>query len=541
MSPTKHTLSTLLCVLTLGACSADVDTSEQRADSIIGGLSATPGERGVVQIDSSPVTCAGVALRNDWVVTSMWDQCITEAQLLSPTTIRVRVGTQVVSADAALLYDQGSLDAVLLHLSSPLTLDGSTTGFRQDIDDRPENGAVMTCYGYGNNTLTSGAGTLRKASFIASQVNPNRFEIGMNAAGQAPATGDGGGVCFNGSAVAGVSFSCNPGTSLPLRTCEYSTGAEFRRWTLGVMETSGPRSNDTRAGAFELGWYGPWESTVWGTTVGATHDGPSVPCGCTYGPDVWYHFYSPPGGGVYYFDTAGSSYDTSLLITDASGNPVAGDSMNPNAGLCDDDVTCTSGGFTSTLQSRTAGYFPQGSYYVVVGGCGQGRFVLHQQRFYFQGLVKTDQAIAPVSTQLSGDGRWTSTNPGGVGRSSSACGGYGAESARWFLSCGTAQQFFSLCRSDAGNYTRRSGGADFDPVLRLRSALTYSEIACNDDGVTAGGSDCIGLGGDSAQYGSRLNNIVVPRGLNMLYIDERTGASTSSGSGMAFTLRYIVR
>ncbi len=540
MSLKKHALATIVCALALHGCSADVETTDLRADPILGGLSASAGERGMVQIDSSPRTCGGVALRNDWVVTSMADDCVTADQLLSPTSIRVRVGTQVVSADAALLYDQGSLTALMLHLSSPLSLGGSTTGFRQDVGDSALNGAVLTCYGYGNNTATGGAGTLRKASFVAQQINPDSFDISTNAAGQAPAPGDGGSVCFDGSSVAGVSWGCFP-SAAPWDRCTYRSGGEFKRWTLSVMETSGPRTNDTRAGALNIGWYGPWESTVWGTTVGATHDGPSVPCGCTYGPDVWYHFFSPPGGSVHYFDTAGSSYDTSLLITDASGNPVAGDSMNPNAGLCNDDVTCTTGGFTSTLQSRTAGFFPEGSYYVVVGGCGQGRFVLHHQIFDIHGLMSTDQAIAPVTAQLAGDGRWTSTNPGGTGRSSSSCGGYGAESARWFLSCGTAQQFFSLCRSDAGNYTRRSGGVNFDPVLRVRSARTYTEITCNDDGLTTGASDCIGLGGDAFQYGSRINNVVVPRGLNMVYVDERSGATTSSGTGMAFTLRYIVR
>lgn len=542
MSSKRQTLAVLSCVAALNGCGADVGTSDLRSDPIINGYSATPGERGMVQIDSAPVMCAGVALRNDWVATSMFDGCVTEAQLLSPTTIRVRIGTQVVSADAALLYDHGSLNAVLLHLSSPLTLGGSTTGFRQDIDDRPLNGVAVTCYGFGNNTTTGGAGTLRKGDFVVTQVNPDRFDIYTSASGQAVGPGDGGSACFTSSTVAGVSWLSTQPAAPPWRPGSYTTGAEFRRWSLSVMDTTGPRTNDTRAGALEIGWYGQWESTVWGTTAGATHDGPSVVCSCTSGPDVWFSFYSESGGTVHYFDTAGSSFDTSLLITDASGNPVAGDSMNSAAGLCNDDAPCSGGDFTSPLQSRTAGFFPAGRYYVVVGGCGQGRFVLHHQHFNADTVGGAGSTNALITTQLAGDNRWTSTNLGGSGRSTNAmCGGIGAESTRWFTSCGAAQQFFSLCRSDGGNYTRSSSGYNFDPVLRLRSARTYAEVACNDDGGTAGATDCIGLGGDANQYGSRLNNIVVPRGLNLVYVDERTGSSTATGPGMSFTLRHIVR
>ena len=56
----------------------------------------------------------------------------------------------------------------------------------------------------------------------------------------------------------------------------------------------------------------------------------------------------------------------------------------------------------------------------------------------------------------------------------------------------------------------------------------------NDDGPST--ANCVGTGGDTLPFGSRLASVTVPRGLNALFVDSRTGAS-----GMAYTLRYTVR
>lgn len=70
--------------------------------------------------------------------------------------------------------------------------------------------------------------------------------------------------------------------------------------------------------------------------------------------------------------------------------------------------------------------------------------------------------------------------------------------------------------------------------MYLRSAQTGSDVTCNDDGPST--ANCVGTGGDTRPYGARLANVTVPRGLNALFVDSRTGAS-----GMAYTLRYTVR
>ena len=75
----------------------------------------------------------------------------------------------------------------------------------------------------------------------------------------------------------------------------------------------------------------------------------------------------------------------------------------------------------------------------------------------------------------------------------------------------------------------------------MRSAQTGMDVSCNDDGMAMGGTDCRGTDGASTtllsqQYGSRLNNVTAPRGINAVFVDERFG-----GSGMQYTLRYQVR
>jgi hypothetical protein len=293
--------------------------------------------------------------------------------------------------------------------------------------------------------------------------------------------------------------------------------------------------NDARAGARVI-TLGAAETTVTGTTVGATHDGPTVPCGCTSGADVWYRF-TLSGREVVYLDTAGSTLDTSLSITNDRGEPVAAQSAsgNTNLGLCNDDGGCSAGtsGFTSALNSRTAGVLGAGTWYVVVGGCGTGTFTLRVQH-----LPTTLGSYFYSDRLLQGD-RTTSTVLVGTSALSGTCGGTASgEDVRWFVTCGATQQFFSLCSSDGGTFTRRSGSTYFDPSLYIRSAGTNSETSCNDDGGTMGGSSCrgTGTGADTAPYGSRLNNVTTARGLHAVVVDERTG-----GSGMSYTLRYVVR
>ncbi len=305
-------------------------------------------------------------------------------------------------------------------------------------------------------------------------------------------------------------------------------------------------TNDARASAITLVPSAAREVTATGTTVNATNDGPSVPCACTSGGNVWYRFTVPSPGGVVYFDTAGSAFDTSLHLTNSTGValPAQASAGSPNLGLCNDDARCaTGGGFTAATQSRTAGVLAAGTYFVAVGGCGAGTFTLRMQ--YLPRNVGSNF----INATLTGTGNVSGTTAG-TAVSSGTCGGTGgSEDVRWFVSCGAGPQLFSVCRSDPGaSWVRQRGTSSsptYDPAMYVRSAQTGAQVSCNDDGGTMGGTDCRGTVVrilppsstlDSRQYGSRLNNLQTPRGLNAVFID-----SLSGGAGLIYNLRYQVQ
>ena len=294
--------------------------------------------------------------------------------------------------------------------------------------------------------------------------------------------------------------------------------------------------NNTRATATAITLMAG-ETSVMGHTGGATHDGPSVDCACTSGADVWFRFVLAAEEFVY-IDTAGSSFDTSLIITDSMGAAVPAQASLGSAGrgLCNDDSQCpvATGGFTRTTESRTWGRLAAGTYYVVVGGCGSGAFTLHLQH------LRRDSAfsgyIAPGVGGVSGALPQTNVTNGSCGTSTTSTG----EQMRIFTTCSTAPQLFSVCMSDGGTYERRQLLTDFDPVLYIRSGATGAELVCNDDGMTMGAIDCRGTGGDTMQYGARINDVAASRGLHAIYVDSRTGGDAAIAS-MDYTLRYAVR
>lgn len=283
----------------------------------------------------------------------------------------------------------------------------------------------------------------------------------------------------------------------------------------------GPANND-RASAILVALRAS-EVVVNGTTVGATRDGPAAPagCGCHVGGNVWYRFVLAERS-IFYADTSGSAFDTSIMLADGVGSAVAG--------LCNDDAGCSVGGFTSGVQSMINGVLAAGTYYLSVSGCGSGAFSIHMQmipdsfaRFTY-GTPITGTANTPNTVLVSGSRRVPGCSLGPSG-----------EDLRYFVTCGTRPQSFSLCATDGGTFSRRIGVVDYDPAMSLWTANTGTEIGCNDDGPAMGGMNCAGTGGDALNYGSRLNAIVTPRGLAAVIVDERRNTN-----GMTYVLHHVV-
>ena len=278
-----------------------------------------------------------------------------------------------------------------------------------------------------------------------------------------------------------------------------------------------PPPNDNRSSAHPI-TLSTGEVTVTGTTVGATFDGPmpSMPCGCAVGPNVWYSI-TVTQREVLYIDTAGTGFDTTLTATDSVGTFIG----------CNDNADCTTEGFTALTQSWIFGAVLAGTYDLAVGGCTQGAFTLHVQH------LPSSLGSNFIDEPLTGTGTTPMATLGGVSAQTSlSCGGSASgEDVRWFATCGGQPQLFSLCSADGATFTRAIGAISFDPAMYLRSGLTGNEATCDDDAP-----GCTGTGGDLNQWGSRLSDVGVGRGIHAVFVDERTG-----GPGMMYTLHYVIR
>jgi hypothetical protein len=242
-APTVEKVSSLLALL-LAACSGsdqldsefdDMDPTELQIDQTTSAIRSgsksqkVTGHGHTVQVQSN---CTGTLLRNDIVLTAR--HCFSSPY--RPTLYTIKTGfdgntwTEIGNVDSIdVMRDadctwcpstwptDGDIgddaDAAILHLSSPVTLDGVKEGaFRalypwEDTDANLQGGSV-TCEGWGNNVCTglpapndqTGFGQLRYFNTTIDAVqhdeNNGRYYINQNASGQQVLSGDSGGSCW---------------------------------------------------------------------------------------------------------------------------------------------------------------------------------------------------------------------------------------------------------------------------------------------------------------------------------------------------------
>lgn len=214
----------------------------------------------------------------------------------------------------------------------------------------------------------------------------------------------------------------------------------------GVCRTSGP-VNDLPSSAMTLNLATPLV-TITGTTAGATNNAM-----CHSGGDVFYLFTLTRREAVM-VDTFGSTYDSTIAITNASGTILNS--------LCNDDAC-------GTANAQVAAVLDAGTYLVAVGGfSGTGTFTLHLHHL----PIGNGPAVQIIDTSV-GVRTFTGTTSG-AGTLSQSCGanGPGPENTYWFVTC--------------PSFTRTSvtasvcGGATWDTVVEQRSSNRTDEV-CVDD------------------------------------------------------------
>jgi hypothetical protein len=231
--------------------------------------------------------------------------------------------------------------------------------------------------------------------------------------------------------------------------------------TAGVCRAPAP-PNDLCASATVISLATP-NVNLATTTVGATTDITSIPCGSA-GPDVFFRF-TLTQREVVFADTYGATWDTVLYLMSSCTTALIRTAA-PGELLCDDDsggAGCSSGG----LQSQVAAILPAGTYYlalVAYGGGGGGAATIH-----FQHLPVGAGSVTLLAAGASTPGGTTA----GTNGATPSCGySSSPENAYWWRSCPeyAGGAFSASTCSRAG----------WDTILNLANGSSVGN-ACNDD------------------------------------------------------------
>lgn len=179
-----------LAALSLVACGAEGEPGETDAP-IINGTSISLGANSFVRFYTAG--CSGMLVDNSWALTA--------AHCAVHVGDSVYMDSQTRTADRVVNHPdlQYGVDIALVHLSAPMAVGGSTSGFRRNLRTTlAPAGSIVRCFGYGKSYDGPGVDAqLRLAQLAVGGGASSVYFFVPNAQGQSIAQGDAGGTCLD--------------------------------------------------------------------------------------------------------------------------------------------------------------------------------------------------------------------------------------------------------------------------------------------------------------------------------------------------------
>lgn len=213
------------------------------SQEIINGTTVPAPDSGMVLVYGTG-GCSGTLLTNEWILTAA--HCLSAGNLSNPGSITLVYGAQQKTADRAAHHPSAAngLDVALVHVSTPFSHKGSTSGYSRGIyagSTASLVGKQLTCLGYGANTFDeAGFGTLRLGLISVGSVEGPGYRLSANGQGQIEWKGDSGGSCMldvqGGRLITGVQSSSTYNAASKTVLSAWQPAAEsFRTWVLGTL------------------------------------------------------------------------------------------------------------------------------------------------------------------------------------------------------------------------------------------------------------------------------------------------------------------